>query len=319
MSYIAWLRRRVGRRKIFLVFATVVLQDEDGRVLLQRRADFDWWGLPGGALELDEDIEGCARRELREETGYEAGPLRLLGVYTEPEFDVTYPNGDKVQPFTFCFAGTVQGGQPRPDGVETTGQQFFDLATAVTLPLPPWYRAMLADLPRPGRPAFSPPFARDKVVDQIRDIRPFIGHDWLIAPGASVAVVRDDGCILMVRRADNGQWALPAGYCDLGENVAHTAVRETWEETGYHIRPERIIGVYSHDRFRHTFPNGDQVKNVGVTFRARLLSGTPELDSAELKEMAWMPLPVAERAISAGYRPYFDAVWRHLHQGVVVG
>ena len=48
MAYIEWLREKVGRRKVFLVFGTVVLRDENGRILLQRRTDFSFWGLPGG-------------------------------------------------------------------------------------------------------------------------------------------------------------------------------------------------------------------------------------------------------------------------------
>ena len=81
-SYIEWLRERVGRRKIFLVFGTVVLRDENGRILLQRRTDFDFWGLPGGVMELGEDIEACARRELLEETGYAADEIVLIGTVT---------------------------------------------------------------------------------------------------------------------------------------------------------------------------------------------------------------------------------------------
>jgi len=52
MDYVQWIRQRVGRRKIFLAFGTVILRDGYGRILLQKRADFDFWGLPGGALEL---------------------------------------------------------------------------------------------------------------------------------------------------------------------------------------------------------------------------------------------------------------------------
>ena len=64
MAYIEWLRERLGRRNIFLVFGTVVLRDENGRILLQRRTDFSFWGLPGGVMEWGEDIETCTRREL---------------------------------------------------------------------------------------------------------------------------------------------------------------------------------------------------------------------------------------------------------------
>jgi ADP-ribose pyrophosphatase YjhB (NUDIX family) len=66
MSYIEWIRSQVGHRRIFLAFTSVVLRDDEDRVLLQRRTDFDVWGLPGGILELDEDLLSCARRELLE-------------------------------------------------------------------------------------------------------------------------------------------------------------------------------------------------------------------------------------------------------------
>ena len=57
MSYVKWIRQHVGSQKIFLVYATVILFDENGRFLLQHRTDFDVCGLPGGVLELNEDIQ----------------------------------------------------------------------------------------------------------------------------------------------------------------------------------------------------------------------------------------------------------------------
>ena len=81
MSYIHRIRSQVGHQKIFLAFTSVVLQDERGRVLLQRRTDFDVWGLPGGILEPGESLLDCARRELLEETGLTAGdryPAKLI-------------------------------------------------------------------------------------------------------------------------------------------------------------------------------------------------------------------------------------------------
>ena len=79
MDYIQWIRSCVGHRKIMLTFASVVLRDQHGRILLQRRSDFEFWGLPGGTLEFDETIIDCAHRELLEETGLVSSNPRPFG------------------------------------------------------------------------------------------------------------------------------------------------------------------------------------------------------------------------------------------------
>lgn len=55
--------------------------DEQGRVLVTRRADNDHWEPPGGVLELDETIEQGVAREVLEETGLVVEPEILTGVY----------------------------------------------------------------------------------------------------------------------------------------------------------------------------------------------------------------------------------------------
>ena len=60
-----------------------VVAFRDDRVLLVRRGRpprLGQWSLPGGAQRLGERAEDAARRELREETGIEVGPLHLLAV-----------------------------------------------------------------------------------------------------------------------------------------------------------------------------------------------------------------------------------------------
>ncbi|RKS06698.1 mutator protein MutT [Nocardiopsis sp. Huas11] len=59
----------------------VVVRPEDGKVLVIKRADDGRWVPPGGVMELDETPEQCVVREVREETGIEAKPIRLTGVY----------------------------------------------------------------------------------------------------------------------------------------------------------------------------------------------------------------------------------------------
>lgn len=319
MSYIEWLRGRVGTRKIFLVFGTVVLRDEDGRILLQRRTDFSFWGLPGGAMELGETIESCARRELLEETGLTAGPLALVGVYSHPRYDVTYPNGDQVQQFTICLTGQVTGGIGQPDGTETTAQAFFAPEEVTHMELPPWYADMVRDTLAGGPLAFSAPYAAPQTEDQIGAVRPFIGSAPLIAVGAMAVVMREDGRILTIQRQDNKAWGFPAGFCDLGENVAQTAVRETFEETGLHIALERLLGVYSGPELGHTYDNGDQVQNVGAVFRARVVGGALNLGSSEVAALRWQtPTRLVNSQPPSAWRRFFATVCQSLDAGCFV-
>jgi ADP-ribose pyrophosphatase YjhB (NUDIX family) len=318
MSYIEWLRGRVGKQKIFLVFGTVVLRDENGRILLQRRTDFTFWGLPGGVMELGENVETCARRELREETGLTAGPLRLVGVYTHPKYDVIYPNGDQVQQFTVCLTGQVNGGTMQPDGHETSEQAFFPPETVAQMNLPLWYADMVRDTLAGGDPIFTPPFSAASTTDQIKVVRPFIGHDRLITVGAMAVVVNTNGQILTIQRQDDKAWALPAGFCDLGENVAQTAVRETFEETGLHVELERLVGVYSGPIFQFTYPNGDKVQNVGAVFRARVVGGQLNRAATEVAALCWQTPAEFMARTPPRFRPFFVMGLQHLDAGTFV-
>jgi ADP-ribose pyrophosphatase YjhB (NUDIX family) len=317
-SYIEWLRERVGNRKIFLVFGTVVLRDDNGRILLQRRTDFSFWGLPGGVMELGEDIEACTRRELLEETGLVVDSLHLVGVYTHPQYDVIYPNGDQVQQFTICLTGQVAGGTMQPDGLETTEQAFFAPEVVPHMDLPLWYADMVRDTLLGGEPAFCWPFAAAQTVDQIGLVRPFIGQQRLIAVGATVVVMKEDGRLLAIQRQDNKMWALPAGLCDLGETVAQTAVRETFEETGLQVALERLIGVYSGPAFQFEYPNGDQVQNVGAVFKARVVGGRLNPAAAEVAALRWQTPESFLRHVPKEMRPFYAYGLQHLDVGSFV-
>ena len=315
MEYIPWIRSKVGSRKIFMVAGTMVVQDEDGRILLQRRADFDVWALPGGALELDEDIETCARRELWEETGLRVGDLRLIGVYSHPKYDVLYPNGDQIQQFNVCFAGQWTGGTLQADESESRDLKFFAPDEIPWEQMPVWYTDVLHDFFQDTPPRFLPPFENGRV-DQIKAVRPFIGTDLYIGVGAMMMAVRADGRILMIRRADTGTWMFPGGYADLGENVANTAVRETFEETGFHVQVERLAGVYSSHTFHHTFANGDEVKNVGVLFRGSLLDGKAHPQPNEVSDIAWMlPEEILSHSVGSRYQPFIENALAYMEQG----
>ena len=64
--------------------------------------------------------------------------------------------------------------------------------------------------------------------------------------GTSVIPLRADGTIALIKRRDDGCWALPGGLVDWGENIEQAAIRELKEETGLTVtHVERLVGVYS--------------------------------------------------------------------------
>lgn len=90
------MRELVGSLPIMQCGASVILVNERGELLLQQRADNGMWGYHGGSVELFENVEEAARRELTEETGLTAGQMTLFGVFSGPELAYVYPNGDAV-------------------------------------------------------------------------------------------------------------------------------------------------------------------------------------------------------------------------------
>ena len=82
--------------KVFQLVGASVILYKDNQVLLQQRKDNKSWAYHGGRVELGEIVEEAAKRELLEETGLTALSLELFGVFSGPELDYTYPDGNKV-------------------------------------------------------------------------------------------------------------------------------------------------------------------------------------------------------------------------------
>jgi ADP-ribose pyrophosphatase YjhB (NUDIX family) len=97
--------------------STIVLDDQR-RVLLQKRADFRIWALPGGRVEPGETFEDAAVRETFEETGLHVALTRKVGTYWKPQQDDTVT----------VFAAQVVGGEIVRVSDETRDVRWFDLA-----------------------------------------------------------------------------------------------------------------------------------------------------------------------------------------------
>jgi len=112
------------------------------------------------------------------------------------------------------------------------------------------------------------------ISDYLRELRECVGHRLLLLPGVA-AIVRDEsGCILFIRRADNGRWGLPAGAIDPGETPAEAIVREVREETGLDVHPTRVAGVFGGKRFRVEYENRDTAEYTVIVFDCAVMGGT---------------------------------------------
>jgi ADP-ribose pyrophosphatase YjhB (NUDIX family) len=109
-----------------------------------------------------------------------------------------------------------------------------------------------------------------------------------LVPSANVVVLNEDDDILMIRRTDNGNWAVPGGAMDLGESLRDTAVREVEEETGIVCEVTGLVGIYTDPRHVIYYTsNGECRQEFSVVFTARAVSGTPT-PSDESREVEWV-------------------------------
>lgn len=65
----------------------IIIELQEGIVLIERKNPPYGWALPGGFVDYGESLESAAVREAREETSLEVTNLRLLGCYSDPGRD----------------------------------------------------------------------------------------------------------------------------------------------------------------------------------------------------------------------------------------
>ncbi|MBP0724848.1 NUDIX hydrolase [Bacillus sp. RG28] len=125
MGYIMDLRKIVGSRPLVMVGANVIILDSNNRILLQLRTDNHSWGLPGGSMEIGENLEDVAKRELKEETGLTANHLSLFNIFSGDEFYYKYPHGDEVYNVVATYICTDYKGRLQKDTEEVKELKFF--------------------------------------------------------------------------------------------------------------------------------------------------------------------------------------------------
>jgi ADP-ribose pyrophosphatase YjhB (NUDIX family) len=126
------------------------------------------------------------------------------------------------------------------------------------------------------------------------------------------AVIDDAGHILLVRRADNGCWAMPGGALEVGETPAEGVLREALEETGVHCRVVALVGVFD-SRFCGTVSPHHMYQ---FTFLCRPLDGQrsePPSHAQEVLETGWFTEGALPENLDPGHRSRIPAAFRAWH------
>ena len=142
------------------------------------------------------------------------------------------------------------------------------------------------------------------------DMRKRVGSIPLMQCGASVIVENPAGEILLQLRHDTGEWAYAGGSVELYERVEDAAARELHEETGLTAESLELLGVFSGERERYVYPNGDQVSNVDIVFVCKRYHGTLCGQEGEVEALRFYPVDALPERLFGPNLPGIEAYLR---------
>ena len=126
-DYLKELRKRTKHMPLLIPHSIVVLFNKEGQVLLEERADDGYFDFPGGGIDLKEEADKAAYRELLEETGLVAEELELFKVYSGEITHYVYFNGDEIYGIDLVYTCHKYHGELIPQKEEVKTLKFYDL------------------------------------------------------------------------------------------------------------------------------------------------------------------------------------------------
>ena len=145
-------------------------------------------------------------------------------------------------------------------------------------------------------------------------------HHWNDAKPTGIALVRHEGCLLLVRRAIDpwkGYWDCPGGFCNEAEHPITAAEREVLEETGIEVRVTGYVGAWYETHEDPELPKGLIKRTLGFFYHAVPAAGTEPKLSEETSEVRWfLPEDVPRQlAFPEQQLPAFDAWQKAMAEG----
>lgn len=121
------LRSLIGTYLLQVPSVAAIIKDPSGQILLQLRSSDHQWSLPSGAIDPGETPEQAVVREVKEETGLEVQPIKLLGVFSGKNYRHIYENGDQVEYMVAVYECEIIGGVLDAEDNETMELRWFEV------------------------------------------------------------------------------------------------------------------------------------------------------------------------------------------------
>ena len=141
------------------------------------------------------------------------------------------------------------------------------------------------------------------ISEYMRDLREAVGSRLILVP-AVAAIIRDArGRVLLMQRAEDGGWSLPAGGIDPGESPHEAVVREVAEETGLEVVASRLLTVVGGANYRAQYPGGDKVEFTVCVFACETSGGAPLAVDGEAMGFRWVEPATVPEMLNHPYPP----------------